>query len=125
MKHGQPLGVVEANEVLAVDAEAGRTQARLYWRARLWKRCLIGVRLSSDTNGFAVWIWSDSAEEPPRRIQPVFYSPESLEYLQFKAAQRQPLAALAPKSEIAGRLYLVEVPTDVRASAFRLATVRH
>ena len=101
---GKPLGVVEAKKT-AIDAEAGRTQASFYadgLEQTFGQRPIIFY-----TNGFELWIWNDAAHEPPRRIYG-FYSPESLQYLHFKASERRPLKSIAPKPEIAGRLYQLE-----------------
>ena len=102
--NGKPLAVIEAKKT-AVDAEKGRTQARLYADG-LEK--MHGQRpVIFYTNGFDIWIWDDANGYPPRKLFG-FYSKDSLQYLVFQRQGRKPLDTLSPQSDIAGRLYQLE-----------------
>lgn len=104
--NGKPVGVIETKKT-AVDAGAGRTQAKCYADG-LEK--MYGQRPAIFyTNGHDLWLWNDDkrADEPPRKLFG-FYSPDSLEYLHFQRANREPLTKAAPNPAIAGRLYQVE-----------------
>ena len=102
--NGKPLAVVEAKKT-AVDAEKGRTQARIYADG-LEK--MHGQRpVIFYTNGFDIWIWDDAAGYPPRKLFG-FYSKDSLQYLLFQRQGKKTLDSLSPSSDIAGRLYQIE-----------------
>ena len=91
--NGKPLGVIEAKKT-AVDAEAGRTQAKCYADG-LEK--MNGQRpVIFYTNGYDIWLWNDAAGEPPRKMFG-FYSQDSLEYLHYQRANREPLTKTAPE----------------------------
>jgi type I restriction enzyme, R subunit len=101
---GRPLAVIEAKKT-AVNAELGRKQAELYADGLEKKH---GQRpVIFYTNGFDIWIWDDKQGYPPRKIFGL-YSKDSLQYLLFQRQQKLDLATLAPKPEIAGRLYQLE-----------------
>jgi type I restriction enzyme R subunit len=60
------------------------------------------------TNGYDLFIWDDSKNEPPRKIYG-FHSKDSLQYLNFQNEPREPLLAhLTPSALIVDRLYQVE-----------------
>ncbi len=102
--NGSPLAVIEAKRT-AEDAEAGRTQAKLYadvLEAESGQRPVIFY-----TNGFDIYIWNDAVGETPRKLYG-FYSKDSLEYLIFKRENRMPLEDLQPNSEIINRIYQIE-----------------
>lgn len=101
---GKPLAVIEAKKT-AVDAEKGRTQARLYADSLEKKHQQRPVIFY--TNGFDIWIWDDAAGYPPRKLFG-FYSKDSLEYLLFQRLNKKSLDTFSPKPDIAGRLYQVE-----------------
>jgi len=101
---GKPLAVVEAKRT-AKDADAGRTQAKLYadgLEQKYGQRPVIFY-----TNGFDIYIWDDAQKQTPRRLFG-FYSKESLQYLLFQRHEKLALDSLTPKSEIAGRMYQIE-----------------
>ena len=103
--NGKPLAVVEAKKT-AVDAELGRTQARLYADG-LEK--MHGQRpVIFYTNGYDIFIWDDAQGYPPRRLFG-FYSKDSLQYLvTFQRNHKKPLNDIQPKKEITDRLYQIE-----------------
>jgi len=101
---GKPLAVVEAKRT-SKDAEAGRTQAKLYadgFEQKYGQRPVIFY-----TNGFDIYIWDDAQKQTPRKLFG-FYSKESLNYLIFQRFEKLPLDSIAPKPEIAGRMYQLE-----------------
>ncbi len=102
--NGKPLAVVEAKKT-AVDAEKGRTQARLY--ADSLENTHSQRPVIFYTNGFDIWIWDDAADYPPRKLFG-FYSKDSLQYLLFQHQAKKALDMLSPNPDIAGRLYQVE-----------------
>ena len=102
--NGKPLAVIEAKKT-AMDAEKGRTQARLY--ADDLERAHKQRPVIFYTNGFDIWIWDDQAGYPPRKLYG-FYSKDSLQYLIFQRQGKNALNTLNPKPEIAGRLYQLE-----------------
>ena len=101
---GKPLAVIEAKKT-AKDARAGAEQARIY------ADCLereTGVRpVIFFTNGIDIFLWDDALGYPYRRVYG-FYSKDSLEYLTHQRVNRQALAHVDPKLEIAGRMYQLE-----------------
>lgn len=101
---GKPLAVIEAKRT-AKDAEAGRTQAKLYadgLEEQHGQRPVIFY-----TNGFDIYIWDDAQKQTPRKLFG-FYSKESLNYLIFQRREKLALDSIAPKPEIAGRMYQLE-----------------
>ena len=89
----------------SIDAEVGRTQAKCYADG-LEK--MYGQRpVIFYTNGYDIWIWNDAQDEPPRKLYG-FYSQDSLEYLHFQRANREPLTKTSPTPNIAGRMYQIE-----------------
>lgn len=102
--NGRPLAVVEAKKT-AVDAEAGRTQAKLYADG-LERECRQRPVIFY-TNGHDLWIWNDARGEPPRRLFG-FYNRDSLEYLHFQRANHESPTRTAPDPAIAGRMYQIE-----------------
>jgi type I restriction enzyme, R subunit len=101
---GKPLAVIEAKRT-AKDAEAGRTQAKLYadgLERKFGQRPVIFY-----TNGFDIYLWDDAQKQTPRRLFG-FYSKESLQYLIFQRNEKLDLNSIAPKAEIAGRMYQIE-----------------
>ncbi|WP_245754636.1 type I restriction endonuclease subunit R [Candidatus Accumulibacter aalborgensis] len=101
---GKPLAVIESKRT-AKDADAGRTQAKLYadgLETRYGQRPVIFY-----TNGFDIFIWDDAQHHTPRKLFG-FYSKESLNYLIFQRREKLPLDTIAPKSDIAGRMYQIE-----------------
>lgn len=103
-ENGKPLAVIEAKRT-AKDAEAGRTQAKLYadgLEQEHGQRPIIFY-----TNGFDIYIWDDAQKQTPRRLFG-FYSKESLKYLLFQRHEKLALDSLTPKPEIAGRMYQIE-----------------
>ena len=102
--NGKPLAVIEAKRT-AKDAEAGRTQAKLYADGLERKH---GQRpVIFYTNGFDIYVWDDVQKQTPRRLFG-FYSKESLQYLIFQRNEKLSLDAINPKAEIAGRMYQIE-----------------
>lgn len=102
--NGKPVGVIESKKT-AADPQAGRTQAKRYADG-LEK--MHGQRpVIFFTNGYDIWMWNDAASEPPRQLHG-FYSPDSLRYLIYQRANREPLAQTAPNPGIAGRIYQIE-----------------
>ncbi len=102
--NGKPLAVVEAKKT-SKSAEAGRTQAKLYadsLEKRHDQRPIIFY-----TNGVNTHLWDDAQNFPPRKLYG-FYSKDSLEYLHFQRSQKKTLELVAPKPEIAGRMYQME-----------------
>lgn len=107
---GKPLAVIEAKKT-SVSVERGKTQARLYadgLEKEHGQRPVIFY-----TNGFDIWIWNDAQNYPPRKLFG-YYSKDSLQYLQYQRANRQPLDALAPRSDIIDRLYQQEAVKRVK-----------
>jgi len=103
-ENNKPLGVVEAKRT-SKDADEGRTQAKLYadgLEQKFGQRPVIFY-----TNGFDIYIWDDAQKQTPRRLFG-FYSKASLKYLIFQRTEKLALDTLAPKSEIAGRMYQIE-----------------
>lgn len=101
---GKPLAVIEAKKT-SVDAEKGRTQAKLYadgLELQHGQRPVIFY-----TNGFDIYIWDDAQKQAPRRLFG-FYSRESLKHLIFQRGAKLALNSIAPKPEIAGRMYQLE-----------------
>jgi type I restriction enzyme R subunit len=99
-----PLAVVEAKKT-SIDAEAGRTQAKLYSDGLKEK---YGVRpFIYYTNGYDVWFWNYDEKEPPRRVYG-FHSKDSLQYLRFQQLEKEPRSKIAPSGEIIDRLYQFE-----------------
>lgn len=109
---GKPLAVIEAKKT-SVNAETGRTQAKIY--ADQLERQTGQRPVIFYTNGFETFIWNDAASETPRRIYG-FYSKDSLEYLIFKRKNRLPLTDVQPDSKIAGRIYQLEAIKRVTES---------
>lgn len=100
----KPLAVIEVKRT-AKDADAGRTQAKLYadgFEHKYGQRPVIFY-----TNGFDIYIWDDAQKQTPRKLFG-FYSKASLQYLIFQRNEKLALDTLTPKSEIAGRMYQVE-----------------
>lgn len=120
--NGKPLAIVEAKKAVE-SAEKGRTQARLYadgLEKEYAQRPVIFY-----TNGFDIWVWDDQQGYPPRKIFG-FYSKDSLQYLVYQRHARQALNTLAPKAEIAGRLYQIEAikrVTERFSNQFRKALI--
>lgn len=110
---GKPLAVVEAKKT-AEDAEKGKMQARYYADGLEQAH---GIRpVIFYTNGYEIFMWDDAKKEPPRALFG-FYSRDSLQYLQFQRAQREPvLGALNPAPAIVDRLYQVEAIKRVSES---------
>jgi len=107
---GKPIGVVEAKKT-AVNAEQGRTQAKLYadgLEKKFGQRPVIFY-----TNGYDIFIWDDAQDYPPRSIFG-FYSKDSLEYLIQQRRNKKPLGTMMPKEEIVGpRLYQIQAIQQV------------
>jgi len=102
--NGKPLAVVEGKKT-AVNAGAGRTQAKCYADG-LEK--MTGQRpVIFYTNGHDVWIWNDARSEPPRKLYG-FYSQDSLEYTHFQRANHEPITKTAPDPKIAGWMFQIE-----------------
>lgn len=120
--NGKPLAVVEAKKT-AKDANIGRKQAQLYAEG-LEK--MHGQRpVIFYTNGFDIWIWDDSGNQPPRKLYG-FYSKDSLQYLVQQRSTRASLDTVAPRAEIAGRLYQLEAikrATERFAAGYRKALI--
>ena len=102
---GKPLAVIEAKKT-AENAKKGQMQAK-YYADGLEK--MHGQRpVIFFTNGYDVFIWDDTKNEPPRKIYG-FHSKDSLQYLHFQTAHREErLTYLAPSEVIVDRLYQVE-----------------
>ena len=102
---GKPLAVVEAKKT-AVNAEQGRTQAKLYADGLEKKH---GQRpVIFYTNGYDIFIWDDVQDYPPRQLFG-FYSKDSLQYLIQQRQTKKLLETMKPKEEIIGtRLYQIE-----------------
>ncbi len=107
--NGKPLAVIEAKKT-AKDAEAGRTQAKLYADAL---ESVHGRRpVIFYTNGFDITLWDDAQKHTPRRLYG-FYSKSSLQYLVFQRSEKLSLSGIAAKPEIAGRMYQLETISRV------------
>lgn len=103
-ENNKPLAVIEAKRT-AKDADVGRTQAKLYADSL---EQVHGQRpVIFYTNGFDIYIWDDAQKQTPRRLFG-FYSKDSLQYLVFQRDQKLALDFIAPKAEIAGRMYQLE-----------------
>lgn len=102
---GKPLAVIEAKKT-AEDADKGKMQAR-YYADGLEEES--GVRpVIFYSNGYEIYIWDDAKGEPPRPLFG-FYSRDSLQYLHFQRAEREPaLGPLNPSEKIVDRLYQIE-----------------
>lgn len=102
---GKPLGVVEAKKT-AENAQKGQMQAK-YYADGLEK--MHGQRpVIFFTNGYDLFIWDDTKNEPPRKIYG-YHSKDSLQYLHFQNEHREPLLThLSPSELIVDRLYQVE-----------------
>lgn len=101
---GKPLAVIEAKKT-AVDAEQGRTQARLYadgLEKQHGQRPVIFY-----TNGFDTWIWDDAQGYIPRYLFG-FYSKDSLQYLLHQRRTRLALDTVSINPDIVDRLYQQE-----------------
>jgi type I restriction enzyme, R subunit len=107
--NGKPLAVIEAKKT-AKDAEAGRTQAKLY--ADSLEKVHGRRPVIFYTNGFDIWLWDDAQNHTPRRLYG-FYSKSSLQYLIFQRSEKLPLDSIPAKPEIAGRLYQLETISRV------------
>jgi type I restriction enzyme, R subunit len=101
---GKPLAVIEAKRA-SKDLEQGRTQAKLYADALEKKHDVRPVIFY--TNGHDINVWDDAQKYPPRRVYG-FYSKDSLQYLHLQRSTKKALAATAPATDIAGRLYQLE-----------------
>ncbi len=103
--NGKPLAVIEAKRT-SVSAEKGKKQASLYadgLEKEYGQRPVIFY-----TNGYDITIWDDAQGYPPRSLFG-FYSKDSLQYLvNFQRHTSKPLNTIAPRSDIAGRLYQIE-----------------
>ncbi|MBI4026281.1 MAG: DEAD/DEAH box helicase family protein [Verrucomicrobia bacterium] len=102
---GKPLAVIEAKKT-AENAQKGQMQAK-YYADGLEK--MHGQRpVIFFTNGYDIFIWDDTKNEPPRKIYG-FHSKDSLQYLHFQNARRELLLThLTPFEIIVDRLYQVE-----------------
>jgi type I restriction enzyme R subunit len=102
---GKPLAVVEGKKT-AENAQKGQMQAK-YYADGLEK--MYGQRpVIFFTNGYDLYIWDDTKNEPPRKIYG-YHSKDSLRYLHFQNEHREPLLAhLTPSELIVNRLYQVE-----------------
>ena len=102
--NGKPLGVIEAKKT-SRDPRLGKKQAEQYadgLEKSQGQRPVIFY-----TNGYDVWIWNDSEEEPPRKIYG-FYSKDSLKHLHFQRNAKKPLIEVAGNPEIAGWMFQIE-----------------
>lgn len=100
----KPLAVIEAKRT-SKDADAGRTQAKLYADALEQK---FGQRpVIFYTNGFDIFLWDDAQKQTPRRLFG-FYSKDSLQYRIFQRNEKLALNTIGPKPEIADRMYQLE-----------------
>ncbi len=98
---GIPLAVIETKKT-ALNAQDGRTQAKLYadgleqqYKVRPFIFC---------SNGYDIEFWNDADDEPSRRLYG-FPSRESLQYRRFQRRERQPRATVAPGPGIIDRIY--------------------
>ena len=98
---GKPLGIVEAKRT-SIDANDGKTQARLYADGLEKMRGRRPVIMY--TNGYQIWLWDDAQGYPPRKIYG-FYSKDSLQQLIFQRAHRKALNSISAKQHIIDRLY--------------------
>jgi len=100
----KPLAVLEAKRT-SKNASDGRKQAELYADALEKKH---GQRpVIFYTNGYDLWIWNDSAGEPPRKIYG-FYSKDSLQHVHFQRGAKKPVSEVSANPDIAGRMYQIE-----------------
>lgn len=112
---GKPLAVIEAKRT-AVDVKQGAEQARRYADA-LEKDT--GVRpVIFFSNGADTFLWDDAQGYPWRKVYG-FYSKDSLEYLTYQRANKQPLATVDANLAIANRMYQLEA---VKRVCERLST---
>lgn len=102
---GKPLAVIEAKRT-SQSEERGKKQAALYadgLEKKYGQRPAIFF-----TNGYNIWIWDDAQGYPPRRLFG-FYSKSSLQNLvTFQRRHKMSLDSVAPKSDIADRIYQIE-----------------
>lgn len=107
----KPLAVIEAKKT-SVNAEKGRTQARLYadWLEKEYQQRPVIFY----TNGYDIYLWDDHKLQgyPPRKVFG-FYSKESLQYLIQQRSTRLDLSTMphvkdAKGDLVAGRLYQQE-----------------
>ncbi len=102
--NGKPLAVIEAKKT-ALDPQVGRKQAVLYadgLEKEHGQRPVIFY-----TNGYDLWIWNDTAGEPPRKIYG-FYSKDSLQHIHFQRSAKKPVSEVSANPDIAGRMYQIE-----------------
>ena len=106
--NGRPLAVIEAKKT-ALNAEDGRTQAKLYADGLQKDRDIADADrpVIFYTNGYDLSIWNDAEGEPPRKIYG-FPSKDSLQYLHHRRKQKKPLSDVSPNPAIAGRMYQIE-----------------
>ena len=97
---GKPLAVIEAKKT-SKDSDLGKEQAKIY---------ADGLEKMHDyrpiifyTNGFDIYIWNDSQDEPPRKIYG-YYSKDSLQYLHFQNKNKLPSKQMSPDPEIVDRM---------------------
>jgi len=102
--NGKPLAVVEAKKT-AVNAERGRTQAKLY--AAGLEREFDQRPIIFYTNGYDIFIWDDGKGDIQRRLYG-FYSKESLQRCLFKTSQQERLTNLPLDHAIVDRGYQIE-----------------
>lgn len=102
--NGKPLAVIEAKKT-ALDAEQGRTQARLY--ADGLERDHGQRPVIFYTNGFDIWLWDDAQGYPPRQLFGL-YSKDSLQYLIYQRRATQALDSVPINPDIVDRLYQFE-----------------
>ena len=97
---GKPLAVVEAKKT-TVDPQVGQQQAKLY------ADCLEQMHgqrpIIFNTNGYANWMWDDTAY-PPRRVAG-FYKKDELARLILRRTQRKTLDVVDIKDAIVERYY--------------------
>lgn len=113
-RDGLPLAVVEAKRA-SRDANAGRTQAKLYADAlerKFGRRPVIFT-----TNGFDTYFWDDTSA-PQRRVSGIF-SPGDLQKLIGRRTERRPLSEIKIDDKITDRYYQKEAIRAVCAQIER------
>lgn len=101
---GRPIAVIEAKKT-AKDPQLGQQQAKDY--ADGLEKMSKHRPIIFFTNGYDIFLWNDSEDEPPRRLHG-FHSKDSLLYMTSQRKAKASPDQIAPSPEIAGRMYQIE-----------------
>ncbi len=97
---GEPLAVIEAKKT-SKDPDLGKEQAKIY--ADGLEKMYNQRPIIFYTNGFDIFIWNDSNDEPPRKVYG-YYSKDSLQYIHFQNKNKLPSKQMNPDHEIVDRM---------------------